>query len=380
MAEARVVEPDLEFIRSVKKAGGADVKKCYQCATCSSVCSLSTTEKPFPRKEMLLAGWGQADTLSKDPDIWLCYQCNDCSTYCPREAKPGDVLAAVRSFVYERFAFPSFMGHALAAPRALPLLFLAPMLVIAAVIFASKTLQLQLSLREPGLADAVVFDKVFNIHVVEPLFIAGNILVFACAFAGLWRFWNQLESRSSGAGIGFVAGVVAAVKDIVFHTPFFSCDANKTRSWAHLMVFLGFFGAAATAGLGAVELKLFHHPPPIPLGHPIKWLGNLSGVLGILGTGILLVRRLADKESVGANGYQDWLFLIMLFLAFVTGMTTQLTRLSGLDAAYAAYYVHLVVVFFVLWYAPYSKFAHMFYRALAVVHAHAAGRRRKTAS
>ncbi len=138
MNDGRLMEADLGFIRYIKKAGGSDLKKCYQCATCSSVCSLSPAEKPFPRKEMLLAGWGQEKKLVSDPDIWLCYQCNDCATYCPRGAKPGNVLAAIRSYIYQYYAVPSFMGKALANPKALPLLFLAPMAVLAAMIWGSS--------------------------------------------------------------------------------------------------------------------------------------------------------------------------------------------------------------------------------------------------
>jgi len=135
MASTRIEEPDLKFIREVKKLGGETLKKCYQCATCSVVCNLSPEDNPFPRKEMILTQWGQTERLVKDADIWLCYQCNDCSVHCPRGAKPGDVLSAVRSYIYKQLAFPSFMGKALASPAALPLLLLAPVLLLLVCIY-----------------------------------------------------------------------------------------------------------------------------------------------------------------------------------------------------------------------------------------------------
>jgi len=61
-------------------------------------------------------------------------------------------------------------------------------------------------------------------------------------------------------------------------------------------------------------------------------------------------------------------------LVGLTGLLSWILRLIGVPIiAYINYYVHLVLVFFLLWYAPYSKFAHMFYRTLALVYAKGAG-------
>ncbi len=364
------MEVDLEFVRSIKKAGGNDLKKCYQCATCSSVCTLSPAEKPFPRKEMLLAGWGQSKKLVRDPDIWLCYQCNDCSTYCPRDAKPGNVLAAIRSYIYQHYSVPSFMGKALANPKALPLLFLLPMTIIGALVMAATGGDFSF------IKEDVVFAKFFPLFWIDFLFIPVTTIAAVCTLTGLWRFWNALQTPSlKTVGAGFVAGLISVVKDILTHGSFYECDENKSRGWTHLLLFYGFCGAAVTTGLVFAGLYLFDLPNPVPLGNPIKWIGNAAAVAGITGITALIVRRWTNGDKVGANGYQNWLFLIVVWLVFVTGFLAQVLRLADLAIpAYSVYYVHLVTVFFLFLYAPYSKFAHMLYRTVALVHAHSAGR------
>ena len=58
MSEGVLVQPDTKFIREVMAAGASDLKKCYQCATCSAVCELSTETVSFPRQQMLAVQWG----------------------------------------------------------------------------------------------------------------------------------------------------------------------------------------------------------------------------------------------------------------------------------------------------------------------------------
>ena len=124
------VEPDLNFIKYVKSAGGDTLKKCYQCATCSVVCPLSSDEKPFPRKEMIWAQWGLKEKLVGDPDVMLCHQCGDCTTYCPRGAKPGDVLGAIRAYAYTYFGFPQGLARLASSGKNLPLMIGIPAAIV----------------------------------------------------------------------------------------------------------------------------------------------------------------------------------------------------------------------------------------------------------
>ena len=387
MAGARVVEPDLEFIRATKSAGGETLKKCYQCATCSAVCNLSPDDKPFPRKEMLMAGWGQSKDLMKDPDVWLCYQCNDCSVYCPRGARPGDVLAAIRAFAYRHFAFPSFMGKALASPKALPWLILLPVVILAACIvaFAPRTDDGGFLFLEGGTID-------FNIFLphssVDALFVFGNILIFILAATGFVRFWKMLQSNGAPRKLSFVQAATSTLGEILSHSKFRTCDLNRPRAIWHMLLLYGFIGAMVTTAavlvfvfiphylhlLGADSAHSFFNVP-VELPHPVKILGALSGIALCVGGGMLIYRRLSNKDDVGASGYADTLFLWMMFLTGLTGMASWLTRLTGVHLlAYGSYFVHLVCVFFLLWYMPYSKFAHMIYRTLAIIHARCIGR------
>ncbi len=392
MAEPYIIQPDLKLIREVRKAGGDNLNRCYQCATCSVVCNLSPADHPFPRKEMIMAQWGRTDRLMRDPDLWLCYQCNDCSIHCPREARPGDVLAAIRSHIYKSFAFPSFMGKALASPAALPALLLVPVVILIACILLTAPSE---GGRYLFLTSNVIDFNLFLPHSsVDALFVFGNIIIFAFAAIGFKRFWSRLRAGNDQVSLSFVSAFILTIKEIVFHTRFFECDTNKPRSWAHILLLSGFVGALITTGLVFIfifvphylhllGLEQFHSFFELPLGflHPVKILGAVSGIFLVVGGAWLIARRWSDTEKVGASGYTDNLFLWIIFLTGLTGMTSWLIRAAGLAwPAYISYFLHIVLVYFLLWYMPYSKFAHMIYRTLALVYAKQIGREARETS
>ena len=378
MTQPLKIEPDLEFIRRIHKLGGESLKKCYQCATCSVLCGRSPDAKPFPRKEMLWAQWGLRDRIVSDPDVWLCYQCGDCSVHCPRGARPGDVLAAARIAAIETYAIPRFLPKALSSPKALPFLLLFSAAIIFFLVWMSGSAALGWGFSVPtwvpvdGHYPGGYFGNFLKHGPVEMIFIGGNLLVFVLAAISMTRFWKGMKKHyvmAEGMATlpSFITCVIQALKEIVPHTSFKDCTANKGRYWGHLLVFYGFFAAMATAGLAVFDLKVLGNDPPLPFFHPIKILGNLSFIALVSGSITLIIQRLFSKEDQDKGEYQDWVFLLALFTVAFTGGLTQLGRNLDLDPptlSYVFYFIHMTAVFF------------LFYRGMAIVFANAVGRRK----
>ena len=363
MADALVVKPDTRFIRDVMAAGGEDLKKCYQCATCSVVCELSPDDAPFPRRQMLHAQWGLKDRLVADPAVWLCHNCRECSEKCPRGARPGDVLGAVRSQVIRAFAFPGFMGRAVASPAALPLLFLLPIVIFALMAMAAPG-------AEPG--EPLEFAQLFPIAWLEGLFFTISTLALLGFAVGIARFVSAL--KAAGLPPLTLAALAAALVEIGRHDRFATCEHPTARYWGHLLTFWGFMGLAVmgtVVGIGTM-LGLMH--TPLEFWSAWKVFANLSAVAILVGAIVLLAARLGDAEARAHSTYFDWLFLLTLIGVAATGITAEVLRLGQVAAAmYPVYFVHLVLIFSLFLYAPYSKFAHLAYRTVAVA---ATGRRR----
>lgn len=361
------VQPDIVFKRDLARLSGAPLNQCMQCGNCSAVCSLAPEERPFPRKEMLWAGWGLRDRLIGNADVWLCYQCGDCSSSCPREVKPADVIAAVRLKTLQHYARPRFFGKLVNDPAWLPVAILFPALVIMFILSLAGTFRIP-----EGPVDYSAF---FPHGWLNASFSAITLISYGCAAWGVGKFWKDMKritpSSDPGRSTGRVLGPV--LKEILGHKRFSSCNSRKSGRIAHIFLFYGFALLIAVT-LYAIWAALTGNYP-LSITHPFKIAGNVASVMIYTGLSIMIIRRLSDKDVFGKSGYADWLLLTSIGLLALSGSLVQWARFGNWGIAYHLYFFHLVAVWFVIIYLPYTKLGHLFYRAAALLYARSIGRK-----
>lgn len=381
MADVQILEPDLNFIREVGALGGEDLKKCYQCATCSVACTITPENRPFPRKEMIAASWGLKGKLVGNADVWLCHNCGDCSTRCPRTAKPAEVLAAVRAFTVSEYATPKALAQAVQDPKKLPILLALPaaIILIAGLIFNMFGLGwMNFAPEGDHLWQASYFSNYMVDIIMIPTFTAA-IIVFAL---GLKRFLTDIHQNALAEGktdkttiepVGFIQALIRAVPTILKHQKFSECTENNERSTAHMMVLFGFIGCFIVTACFFIAEWVLRIEGPYPQIIPVKWIANVSGIAIIIGGSLLLKNRMKKTDSI--NTYWDWSLLWLVLALGLTGMLTETIRLAGFFGLSAIiYFVHLVLIWSLFAYTPFSKLAHLIYRTVAIGYAEYSGR------
>ncbi len=388
MTEKYLVQPDLKFIDEVVGLGGDTLKKCFQCATCSVVCPISPDTGPFPRKEMIAASWGLKDKLMADGDIWLCHNCGDCSDLCPRGAKPGDVLAALRSVAITEYAQPKAIAKAVNDPKKLPFLIGIPAIWFALLAFITMNfggtmtrifhgIGLEWSHSHGAAHHVIAAANFFSTWFVDLTFVPLSIFVAVIFGLGLKRFVTAIHENAVAEGKTdktelnwkeFFQAMTRVIPVVLRHEKFNECETNRDRSTAHMMVLYAFIGLAAVTSIFFFVLYFFHIPGPYSQLNPVKWLANISGIALIIGSSLMIKNRLAKEDQVST--YQDWYILGIVFALGVTGLLTEMSRLAGYAGfSYFIYYLHLIAIFNLFAFLPFSKMAHLVYRFFAMTYA-----------
>ena len=381
MASIPVINMSSDFREAFIDHGGERAARCYQCATCSSVCQLAPANAPFPRRQILWAQWGMEDRLMGDAGPWLCHQCNDCSVRCPREVNPGDIMASVRAMVVEKLATPAFLGKLVGnAKKTWPLLVLGP-LVYWLVLLGATGVHIPLVNDALSAADGRFHYEHFVPHnLIYITYFSATFFVLLMMFFSGSKYWKMLGANQERTG-SLIGALIPAFIDIGTHKKFATCDRGvPKRRWGHFLVMWGFVGAAITSGFAVVYLyrdTVFFswlklgYSYPVPITHWVKWLGNISAVALVLGGLLLwLNRRTTGDKLVGVTTAFDRFFLWVVLTVIATGVFTEVFRFIAVPPilACAVYVIHLGIVLTLFLTLPYSKFAHILYRTLAMAH------------
>jgi Fe-S oxidoreductase len=104
----------LEIAQAVEDVGGEELKRCYQCGTCTAVCPWGNLEDFSPRRfiEMTRLGIEGFEGFS-----WTCANCRLCRDNCPQEIDIPGIFQAVRRVLLEWGSNPSELNLAIASLR-----------------------------------------------------------------------------------------------------------------------------------------------------------------------------------------------------------------------------------------------------------------------
>lgn len=324
---------------------------------------------------MIWAQWGLKDNLLGDPDVWLCHQCNDCSTYCPRGAKPGDVLAALRSYAIMHFAFPEFLAKLFSCARYLPVVVAFPTILMFAFLFLSG----RLAFTQGGLPFSP-FVPVRYLAIVGAVVAAFALTV---ASAGLVRFWGSLRRfevnlmlpQENPTRSNFFSSLLSALGEILTHRNFKQCGTSRSRYYAHLAILYGALLLFLAVSIHALY-QLIGGSFLLPLTEVIKVGRGLGSFLVFAGCTLAIFRRLSQRGEAGVSTYYDWFFVGLVYLVAIASLTTEAAILARqVMLAYSSHLVQMMLVFTLFAYAPFSKFAHFLYRTLAMTWAKQIGRK-----
>jgi ferredoxin len=351
MANPRLVE-ELEHY------GAHDVVKCYHCGNCSAVCPFSKEPFLFPRKSMRFLQMGLEDKLRGNLEPWLCYYCGECSEQCPREAEPGEVMMSMRRWLTAQYDFTGISKLFYKSWKAELTAIVTVALLTGLGFWWWGTTHGDIN----HYSGERAFLSSSFVHKFDWI-MAGVLL--ALLLTNCARMWWFSMGRQK-PGVPLVEYVKKAwLLPVHFFTQKRYRECDKKRPWAlHLALMLSYVTML-------VLIMFFLHG--FQEGPAIDWRLHVFGYLatiGLVGTTIFALRgRIRKVETHYKHSHEtDWIFLVLLLYVAVTGIVQHALHRLGLDVgANVVYLAHMMgVVPMLVLEVPFSKWAHLAYRPLAM--------------
>ncbi|MBM4285947.1 MAG: heterodisulfide reductase subunit C [Deltaproteobacteria bacterium] len=87
---------DRGFLEEVVRRSGVQVRRCFQCRTCSGGCPFVQAMDYPPNVLLRLLLYGRRRQVLSCGTIWLCVSCNTCSSQCPMALDLSAVMETLR--------------------------------------------------------------------------------------------------------------------------------------------------------------------------------------------------------------------------------------------------------------------------------------------
>jgi len=266
-----------------------------------------------------------------------------------------------------------------------------PIILLSLALILREPVEKALGITRP-VGDEILYSysSIFPHWLLNSFFLFFTGLVIIAVIVGVVRFWGSMKAFvPAGRDItpvkGLMPSILSALKNVITHENFSKCTAERTRQFSHICIFFGFIALSCVTlwvmTLGINPLISGNFIYPFGFWSPWKILANLGGLALLVGIGLIIRDRMRHDEQAGAGNYYDWAFLATIFAVVATGFFTEILHYVRLEPhRHIAYFVHLVFVFALIVYLPYSKFAHIIYRTVAMVYAEYTGRNNGTSS
>jgi ferredoxin len=359
---------DPEFASELKKYGAGDFNACFNCGNCTAVCGLTDKTVNYPRMFLRYGMLGQKEEILQSKEIWLCYACGECSETCPRQAAPGDYMAALRRYAiasYEPTGITKLMFKSNPGFILLTLFFA---LLLGSFLFTLKP-------------DHEVSRWLFSILPFAVIHNMGLAIFGITALSVVWGLTAMTlklakipEGTKNPQG-SWISSLLKVGNEIATMNRYRTCDAEedsfwKGKSWMqrpwfiHWSIMWGFIGL-----LAATILDFYLKDPATAIWWPSRILGTLAGILLVFGTSMAISYRLRKlTKSYSETRLADRVFLWFLWIAGVTGFWLEVS--VALQANHILnhiiFLVHTVISMELVLLFSFSKFAHAVYRPLAL--------------
>lgn len=366
-------DPDL--LLEIQKYGAANIEACFNCGNCTAICPLSTEDETFPRRVIRLAQLGVWKELLGSKELWTCYYCGECTTTCPREADPGEFMAAAR-----RYAIASYDRLGLAK-----VLYTSPVLsVIFLVLLAALTALFMYTSHGSMPTDSLRLFEFIPAHVIHDLGIAGFVFVALAGILGAVNMAIQIGRANGlsrdGVRLNWLGALWETIGvEVLGQTRYRQeCETEEERpSWylqkwfIHASVMWGFLGLFAATGLDWILdiVGVKATGTWVPIWYPVRLLGTVAGLFLLYGASVAIVKRLRKADEPSTHSFlSDWLFLVLLWISTVSGFALEIAIYLPQAPVWGYWMLlfHVAVVADLLLLAPFTKFAHAFYRTVAL--------------